>query len=251
MKAFSPTAIGAGGISTLTITLSNGDSTAAALSAPLTDTLPGGMAIAGTATTDCGGTVATGPSSVTLTGGSIPAKGSCTVVVAVTAAAGGSYTNSIAAGALETGNGSNAAPAQATLTVAPACGPSLAKSFAPATIGTNGTSTLVLTLENSCSSAADLTSKLTDPFPAGMRVAGVAKTTCGGSVTTAADGSDLVLTGGSIPAHGSCTVTVEVTAAIPGCYCNTVDAGALETSAGSNPVKANAVLSVVAATPLP
>ena len=84
-KAFSPATINAGGTSTLTITLSNPNATAAS-SASLTDTLPSGV-VAGARSTTCGGTVRPGgASTVTLTGGSIPANGSCTVTASVTAA---------------------------------------------------------------------------------------------------------------------------------------------------------------------
>jgi len=115
-KDFSPATITAGGASTLTITLSNADGTVAS-SASLTDTLPLGVVVNGSASTTCGGTVSAGTSSVTLTGGSIPANGSCTVTVPVAAASAGSYINSLVAGALQTSNGSNAATADATLTV--------------------------------------------------------------------------------------------------------------------------------------
>src|SRR4029077_6983654 len=59
-KAFSPATIAAGGTSSLTITLSNASTTAATLSAPLTDTLPSGVVVSGSASTTCaGGTVST------------------------------------------------------------------------------------------------------------------------------------------------------------------------------------------------
>ena len=56
-KTFSPATIKAGGVSTLTITLSNPNSTVANLTAPLTDYLPNGVVIATTpnASTTCGG----------------------------------------------------------------------------------------------------------------------------------------------------------------------------------------------------
>jgi len=56
-KAFSPATIDAGGVSTLTITLSNADATVATLTAPLVDTLPTGVVIAPTPNlgTTCGG----------------------------------------------------------------------------------------------------------------------------------------------------------------------------------------------------
>ena len=120
-KTFSPATIDAGGVSILTITLSNGNDTVASLTAPFIDTFPSGLVIAATpnAGTTCGGTLTanTGGSTVTLTGGSILARGSCTVTADVTAPVGGSYFNSLPAGVLQTNNGNNAAPAVATLTV--------------------------------------------------------------------------------------------------------------------------------------
>ena len=127
-KAFSPVTINAGGVSTLTITLSNPNLGAANVSAPLIDTLPPGVVIAPfpNAHTTCGaGVVTVGVNTVTLTGGSIlgGAPGTCTVTVNVTAAAVGNYTNTLAVGALQTTNGNNAALASATLPVVPLAPP--------------------------------------------------------------------------------------------------------------------------------
>ena len=91
-KAFSPATINPGGVSALTITLSNANTTAANLTAPLTDTLPSGLVVSGSASTTCvGGTLAAsvGGSTVILAGASIPINGSCTVTVDVTAPVGG------------------------------------------------------------------------------------------------------------------------------------------------------------------
>jgi ice-binding like protein/exosortase sorting signal-containing protein len=124
-KAFSPATISAGGVSTLTVTLSNPNAATAALTAPLIDTLPSGVVIAATpnVSTTCGGgapVAVAGGSTVTLpAGSSIPANGNCTLTANVTAAVGGSYVNTLAAGALETTNDNNAGPAVATLTVVP------------------------------------------------------------------------------------------------------------------------------------
>jgi uncharacterized repeat protein (TIGR01451 family) len=241
-KAFSPATINAGGNSTLIITLSNDNGTAAAMTAPLTDTLPTGVTVASTPTTTCGGTVTSSASSVTLTGGSIPADGSCTVTVPVTAPNGGSYFNSLAAGALQTSNGSNAAPAIATLTVSPPASITLNKAFSPATINTGGKSTLTITLSNNNGTAAAMTAPLTDTLPCGVTVASTPTTTCGGTVTSSA--SSVTLTGGSIPADGSCTVTVPVTAPHGGSYFNSLAAGALQTTNGSNAAPAIATLTV-------
>ena len=120
-KAFSPASIPVGGVSRLTITVSNANAAAITLTAVLTDTLPSGVLVAPTPnpTTTCGGavTAAAGGSTVTLaTGSTIPA-GSCTIAVNVTAAAAGSFVNTIPAGALQTNSGNNAAPATAPLAV--------------------------------------------------------------------------------------------------------------------------------------
>jgi hypothetical protein len=123
-KAFNPTNILAGGVSTLTITLSNPVDGTSTLTAPLVDTLPSGVVVAATpnVSTTCGGVGApvavAGGSTVTLPSGrSIPALGSCTLRVDVTAAVGGVYVNILPVGALVTDNGNNAAPAIAILTV--------------------------------------------------------------------------------------------------------------------------------------
>ena len=146
-KAFSPATIAAGAISTLTITLSNGGTTMATLTAALTDALPSGVFVAGGVTSTCIAPLTgfniqqqltrqprmeavafrmpvrrlawlTGfGSTVSIAAGSsIPAGSSCTVTVPVTAPVAGSYFNSLPAGALQTNAGNNAAPAVATLT---------------------------------------------------------------------------------------------------------------------------------------
>ncbi len=230
--AFNPVTIPAGGVSTKTITLSNPNSSAANLLAPLTDTLPAGLVIAAVpnASTTCGGvvTATAGGNTVTLTGGVIPggAPGTCTVTVDVTAALGGNYINSLPAGALQTSNGNNAAPAIATLTVVPLAGPPLlSKAFNPATINAGGSSILTITLINpNAGAAATLTAPLTDTLPAGLVIAAApnASTTCGGGVTATAGGNTVTLTGGVIPAGapGTCMVTVNVTAVVGGNYTN-------------------------------
>ena len=270
-KAFSPANINAGGVSTLTITLSNANSSVANLTAPLVDTLPSGLVIAAipNAATTCGGTVTAnaGTSTATLTDGSIMANGSCTVAVDVTAPNGGSFINSLPAGALRTSNGNNAAPAVATLTVNAQTGggpPTLGKSFSPATINAGGVSTLTITLTNPNNTVADLTAQLIDTLPSGMMaVAGSVSSTClaplwerktlpmfsmpttGFSPAWFIDTNSTVgLTGGAIPANGSCTVTAKVTVAVAGTYVNSLPAGALQTSNGNNAAPAVATLTV-------
>ena len=128
-KAFSPDTNGPGGISTLTITLGNGNAAVSTLTAPMVDSLPAGVVLAASpnASTTCGGGVVTatpGGSTITLsTGSTIPAAGSCRVVANVTAAAPGSYTNTIPIAGLQTTSGNNPVAATAILTVSAAIPP--------------------------------------------------------------------------------------------------------------------------------
>jgi hypothetical protein len=267
-KAFNPTSITPGmggsgsGVSVLTITLINPNSTVATLTSPLIDSLPGGMHVANpaNATTTCGGgkavTAAVGGTTVTLpTGSSIPANGSCTVTVNVVAPCAGSYFNNLLVGALQTNKGSNAALAVGILTVTPPLAPfalKLSQAFSPATINAGGVSTLTITLNNPNNKVSTLTAPLIDTLPSGMAIANPANatTTCGGgtSVTAAAGGTMVTLPiRSSIPAQASCTVRVNVTAQYKniGNYLNNLPGGALKTDKGSNAASALATLTVL------
>jgi uncharacterized repeat protein (TIGR01451 family) len=87
---------------------------------------------------------------------------------------------------------------------------------------------------------------ITDTYPAGVVNAPVpgGATTCGGVVTAVAGGNSVALTGGTIPASGSCTVTVNVRSAAVGVYNNGIAAGALSTILGFNDNAPSATLTV-------
>jgi hypothetical protein len=254
VKTFGPAILTAGGHSTVTITLSNPDSKVATLTGPLVDTLPSGLVVAGSGpqeSNSCGGTFTpkTGDSTVTMTGGAIPANGSCTVKVNVYAPVAGVYVNTLPAGALQTSNGSSVAPASATLTVnaATALAPSLGKTFGPAIIGVGGHSTVTITLSNPDGKVASLTAPLDDVLPIGLVVAGTgpnASNTCGGTFTPRTGDTTVTMTGGAIPANGSCTVTFDVYASGAGVFVNTLPAGALQTASGGSAMAASATLTV-------
>ena len=138
----------------------------------------------------------------------------------------------------------------------PPAPPTLAKAFSPASINAGAISTLTITLSNANATVATLSAPLVDSLPAGLVVAPTpnASTTCGGgtSVTATAGGNTVTLPSGrSIPASGSCTVSVDVTAALAGSYVNTLLVGALQTSNGNNPAAAVATLTTVSVLPPP
>jgi hypothetical protein len=127
--------------------------------------------------------------------------------------------------------------------------PTLAKAFNPVNIPAGGVSTLTITLGNPDDTVATLTAPLIDTLPSGVVIAATpnVSTTCGGvgAPVAAAGGSTVTLPAGrSIPAFGSCTLTVDVTAAVNGVYVNILPAGALVTNNGSNVAPAVAVLTV-------
>jgi hypothetical protein len=257
-KDFAPNIVAVGDASVLTITLTNVNNVAATLTTDLVDSLPVSVVVAdlADATTTCpSGTAVADPGTGTVTldvGAQIPAASSCNVTVSVTGNVPGDYTNTIPAGALQTDQGDNTDPATAVLTVT-ATPPTLAKAFAPDTIGAGGVSTLTITLTNQNALAATLSTVLVDALPAPVVVANPpnASTTCAGGAVTADVGATTITlnAGAGIPLVGSCAITVAVTAEADGMYTNIIPAGALQTNFGGNGGPASALLTVTQGIP--
>ena len=246
-EAFVPATTGPGVTSTLTVTFNNSNAFALTQS-DFIDTLPASLSVTGTGATTCGGTtvslVASG-TSIALTGAIIPGNGSCTVTLPVSSTAAGSYTSTIAVNALTTGPaGGNTATATAALTVTAPVAPTITETFAPTSVSTNTKSTLTISLTNS--NAYPLTQvNVADTLPSGLTLATspAAATTCNGSVTAGSAG----LASGTIPASGSCTITVSVSSGTTGTYTNSIAAGALTSAQGaSNTAAAASSLTVTA-----
>jgi uncharacterized repeat protein (TIGR01451 family) len=143
-----------------------------------------------------------------------------------------------------------------TACVAPSGGgsttPTVSKAFSPAAIAVGGVTRLIITLNNPTAAAISLTSAFTDTLPTGVLIAASPNpaTTCGvGAVAAPIGGSTVTLTSGSTIPSGSCTIAVNVIAAASGTYVNTIPAGALLTTSGSNASPASASLSAAAAVP--
>jgi hypothetical protein len=222
-KSFTPPTISTGGTSVLTITLTN-PNPGAVTGAAFTDTYPANVVNTATpagATSCAGGTVTAvaGAGSLALSGGTVPASGSCTVTVNVTSNIAGSYDNHT--GSVTTTNAGTATEATATLTVNNLA-LTVAKSFTPNSISSGGTSVLTVTLTNP-NGGAVTGAAFTDTYPANLvnTATPAGATSCaGGSVTAVAGGGSLALSGGTVPASGSCTVTVNVTSSVDGSYDN-------------------------------
>jgi uncharacterized repeat protein (TIGR01451 family) len=109
--------------------------------------------------------------------------------------------------------------------------PTVAKAFSPASIEPGEISRLTITLSNA-NGAALTGAAFTDTYPGGLVNATPANaaTTCGGTVSSTTN--TVTLSGGTIPANGSCTVSIDVTAASNGSLVNTIAAGDVTTTNG-------------------
>lgn len=135
-----------------------------------------------------------------------------------------------------------------TIALKPLLPPTVAKSFNPTSIATGGISTLTVTLTNANATAITGTA-FTDTYPANVTNTGTPglTNTCGGTATAAANGSALALSGGTIPASGSCTLTVAVTSSVAGSYLNST--GSVTTTNAGSGTAATATLTVTGGSP--
>ncbi|MDE1961599.1 MAG: DUF11 domain-containing protein, partial [Xanthomonadaceae bacterium] len=245
-----------------TVGLGNNSGAASGTTATVSDILPAGVIAnsvavgSGVSTVNCGTLPSVAGATLTcavtlsasLPGGS--ANGTAQFTINATATAYGVATNYASVDPL----GGNSPPTPgAGCTPAASCGsatttvvapPSIAKAFSPTTIAANGTSTLTITLSNA--NATALTgAAFTDTLPGGVTTqAASAATTCSPGTAGQTAGT-VTLTGATIPANGSCNVTVTVTSATAGSYTNTIPAGGVTTTnGGSNTTPTSATLTV-------
>jgi hypothetical protein len=219
-KSFSPTTIAPGGVTTLTINISNpGSNTVQLNGVAFTDNFPVNLVVAnpGNLTNTCGGTATATPGSGTLSlsGGTIPVNSSCALSVMVTSSAGGLYVNNT--NPVSSTNGGTGNSASATLTViAP---PTISKIFQPNTVVQNGTTLLSFTISNPNPNTSLTGISFTDNLPGGLVLASPNELTngCGGTVTAIAGSSSISLAGGMLgpgsnPLLATCAISVKVMA---------------------------------------
>ena len=252
-KVFSPATIVAGGISTLSFTIDpNGVSQNNVM---FMDNFPSSMVVAeptGASTSGCGSPTfspTAGAASVSFSGGTIAAGVPCTVTVNVTVPNPGNYTNLDLVVGSDNGAGTTTG---AALDVDFAAPPSITKSFFPDLILEGGTSILTFVITNPESTAAQTGVSFTDSLPASagnqMTISNPsgAASTCGGTLTATAGTSFIQLTDGTIPASGTCTIQVNVTAPVAGTYTN-ITSNVSSTNGGTGGNSGNVPLTAVAA----
>jgi len=225
-KSFSPPEVSLGGTATVTFAVSNPNASAAS-GIGFTDLLPAGLVVAtpnGAGGTCNGTTTATaGSNSISLSGASLAASGGCTVLVNVTGITAGGWNNTT--GPVASTEGGSGAPSN-TATLAVVAPPVIAKSFDRGQVAFNESAVLSFTLTNPAANTVALTNVgFTDNLlPSGLQVASPSGLTssCGGAVTAVSGGDSISLVGGTIPAAGSCTISVNVVPVTYGVGVNTV-----------------------------
>ncbi|MDJ0826439.1 MAG: autotransporter domain-containing protein [Rhodobacter sp.] len=242
-KAFSTDPIAPGGVSQITLTITNPNPSEPVSDIAFTDALPstpGIMDVAdGAAATTCVGSTLSAPedaTSIVFSDGGLGGGESCVITVNVTASDEGLYTNAAFPFSSSLGPGTSAA---ADLTVLDGS-VGFDKSFSPDTVSLGGTSTLTFTIDNTDGEGPIANLDFTDILPTGMEIASPANasTTCvsagfPSTTLTATPGSSTIVldADGSTTSPGfevlaagaTCTVTVDVTATGGGELINTAE----------------------------
>lgn len=243
-KSFSPDAVAVGGTSTLTFVLSN-PNPLPLMGAAFSDALPAGVEVADPpqASTTCSGRPVWNPTAgdtmLSFSGGTIPADGSCTVHVNVIPTTAGPHPNvSSFISTAQTGTNSSASGlASATLTaILP---PTIVKSFVPDTMMAGEAVTMTFVIENPNADVALTGVSFMDMFPTLPGVMAVASPPnptmegCGSPIFVPAGPSAISFSRGTIPAGGTCTVQLRVTAPLSGTYTNTTTAVTADVTGGT------------------
>jgi uncharacterized repeat protein (TIGR01451 family) len=167
----------------------------------------------------CGGSVQMTPngSSLSLSGGSVQGNSFCKISVAVWGFAEGSWSN--ATGTITSTDTPPGNAASASLTVNRFAAPSVTKTFVPADIRPGGTAQLQVTLVNpNVSDVAGV--HIGDSYPAGMtnvtNFLPIISNTCGGTLIPPFGANSFSLDSATVPANGTCTVAIAVTATASG-----------------------------------
>jgi uncharacterized repeat protein (TIGR01451 family) len=252
-KTFLPTQINVGGTSQLTITLTN-HSASAITGVKLFDVYPAGMANApgnSVISDSCGfqEVVPPGGGAATLTGGTIPAGDgtTCSIVIDVIGTSTGFWTNWT--NPVVSDNAASGSSTSATLRVTGSLltldAPVVSQSFSPPGIVVGGTSKLTITLSNPPTNSLGIVGvQFTDTYTPAIiaNALSTATTDCGGVVTATPGSSSVKLSGGIIPANGSCSVELNVEGTAVGS--STSDTGTITSSNAAAGTNATTTLTV-------
>ena len=188
----------------------------------LTDDFPDGLTMCSYTSVAAGGAsdntaAGTGDLSETLSlpvGGEVAYTATCTV----DGSAGSTLSNTatVVGSLSDPDNGNDSATDDDTV-INPVA-PGFAKVFSPATVDPGGISRLTYTINNEANLIDVGGLAFDDGFPDGLVVADTpnGSTTCGGTLTAAAGGDTVSLSGGDVAPGGTCTLAVDVRALVAG-----------------------------------
>jgi mucin-19 len=222
VKIFSPTSTAPGVASTLTLSVTNSNSTALS-GVAFTDNFPAGLVVAATpaiSSSNCGATPVgvPGGAAASLSGGVIAAGATCVVSVPVSSATSNIYINTASGVSATQFSGAGAASNAASLNVLQP--PAIAMSFAPNPTVSGITATLTVTLTNP-NSVALTGAAFSVNYPAlvnNVLFPGLTNTCTGGTAIGASAGTSVSLSGAGIPANSSCSVSVGLASGVNGNY---------------------------------
>ncbi|HEU4389741.1 MAG TPA: hypothetical protein VFV34_18190, partial [Blastocatellia bacterium] len=162
-------------------------------------------------TNSCSGTVQAIPGlgTISFSGGTVAAGGSCTITVNITGTTPGVKNNTTSA--ITSANGGTGTTSN-TATITVLAPPTIQKAFSSTNVTLNVPITLTFTITNPNLTDALTGVGFTDNFPPGLVVATPPNATnpCGGSFTPVAGASSVSLSGMTVPAGATCTLTVSV-----------------------------------------
>jgi uncharacterized repeat protein (TIGR01451 family) len=184
-----------------------------------------------------------GSSTISLTGGTVAGASNCSFFVNVKGTTAGVKNN--VTGTIFSTEGGTGGTASANVTVVEP--PTLTKSFDKATVPVNGTATLTFTITNPNAGVALSAMSFSDTFPSGLVVAtpnGQATTCVGATITAVAASGSVTVSGLSLAASASCTISVDVKGTVAGVKNNT--SSAITSTEGGNGAVAKATLTVLA-----
>jgi uncharacterized repeat protein (TIGR01451 family) len=222
-KSFDSSSIPLNGTTILNFGFTNPNPTALT-GVTVTDPMPAGLVVVGGASGSlCGGTFSSTPTSLSITGLTLPPTDidRCALAVLVRGTTSGTKVNTTSQ--VTSTNGGTGSAATATLVVQPAQPPTLTKAFAPSTVAVGGTTRLTFTLTNPNPFAAVSRITFADPFPGGLGVAATPAVIngCGGVPSVGPFALAVAYANARLPAGGSCTWSVNVTAGSAGVKTNT------------------------------
>jgi uncharacterized repeat protein (TIGR01451 family) len=243
-KSFGATTIPLNGTTSLSLTITNNNTSLALTGVSFTDNLPAGLTVAaGGSSNNCGGTVTgatSGSGSFSLSGGSLAASAFCSVRLNVTGTTAGVKNNSTTASSTETGSG-----AGGTASITVVAPPTISKAFGASSIPLNGSTTLTVSIANPNTTLGLTGLAFTDSFPSGLSVVSSNSNTCGGTLGASAGSTGISLSGGGVGSATSCSISVNVTGTTAGVKSNTTSAVS-STEGGTGTTSNTASLTVLA-----